>query len=86
MLHGRWYVVRALIGLLDFAPQKTALLRADASSVAFTVVTDTVFVWPGMGKLIIDAIRVLERAATAAHLRLIVVIFIVDKLVLDTVG
>ena len=35
---------------------------------AFAVVTETVFVWPGMGKLIIDAINLLDRPVIVAYL------------------
>ena len=35
---------------------------------AFAVVTETVFAWPGMGKLIIDAINLLDRPVIVAYL------------------
>jgi len=54
-----------------------------ANVIAFAVVTETVFAWPGMGKLIIDSIFVLDRPVIVAYLMVIVVMFIVINLVVD---
>ena len=51
--------------------------------IAFAVVTETVFSWPGMGKLIIDSIFVLDRPVIVAYLAVIVVMFIIINLVVD---
>lgn len=51
--------------------------------IAFAIVTETIFAWPGMGKLIIDAITVLDRPIILAYLLLIVVMFSVINLVVD---
>ena len=40
--------------------------------IAFSVVTETVFAWPGMGKLIIDSIHLLDRPVVVAYLMIIV--------------
>ncbi len=53
------------------------------SVVAFAVVTESVFAWPGMGKLIIDSINVLDRPVIVAYLMMIVLLFIVINLVVD---
>jgi peptide/nickel transport system permease protein len=53
------------------------------SLVGFAIVTETVFAWPGMGKLIIDSIRVLDRPVIVAYLMLVVTLFIVINLVVD---
>lgn len=53
------------------------------SVLAFAVVTETVFAWPGMGKLIIDSIFVLDRPVIVAYLMVIVMLFIVINLVVD---
>ena len=37
------------------------------STLAFAVVTETIFTWPGMGKLIIDSIMVLDRPVMVAY-------------------
>ena len=50
---------------------------------AFAVVTETVFAWPGMGKLIIDAINLLDRPVIVAYLLVTVLIFIVINFVVD---
>ncbi len=53
------------------------------STIAFAVVTETVFAWPGMGKLIIDSINKLDRPVITAYLMIIVVLFVVINLVVD---
>ena len=54
-------------------------------TIAFSVVTESVFAWPGMGKLIIDSINVLDRPVIVAYLLMIVLMFIVINLVVDIV-
>jgi peptide/nickel transport system permease protein len=51
--------------------------------IAFAVVTETIFAWPGMGKLIIDSINNLDRPVIVAYLLIIVLMFIVINLVVD---
>jgi peptide/nickel transport system permease protein len=51
--------------------------------IAFSVVTETVFAWPGMGKLIIDSIQLLDRPIIVAYLMIIVIMFITINLVVD---
>lgn len=51
--------------------------------VAFAVVTETVFAWPGMGKLLIQAIQQLDRPVVVAYLMLIVFLFVIINLVVD---
>jgi peptide/nickel transport system permease protein len=46
-------------------------------------VTESVFAWPGMGKLIIDSINVLDRPVIVAYLMMIVLLFITINLVVD---
>lgn len=53
------------------------------SVIAFAVVTETIFAWPGMGKLIIDSIDVLDRPIMVAYLMIIVFLFIIINLVVD---
>ena len=53
------------------------------STIAFAVVTESVFAWPGMGKLIIDSINVLDRPVIVAYLMMIVLIFTTINLVVD---
>ena len=51
--------------------------------IAFSVVTETVFAWPGMGKLLIDSIQLLDRPVVVAYLIIIVLTFIVINLIVD---
>jgi peptide/nickel transport system permease protein len=64
-------------------PIVTVIALQFGSLIAFAIVTETVFAWPGMGKLIIDSIRVLDRPVIVAYLMLIVTLFIVINLVVD---
>jgi peptide/nickel transport system permease protein len=50
---------------------------------AFAVVTETVFAWPGMGKLIIDSINLLDRPVVVAYLLMTVLMFTIINLVVD---
>ena len=54
-----------------------------ASTVAFAIVTETVFGWPGMGKLIVDSINVLDRPVIVAYLLIVVSLFIIVNLIVD---
>ena len=47
------------------------------------MVTETVFAWPGMGKLLIDSIGMLDRPVIVAYLMMIVFLFVVINLVVD---
>jgi len=51
--------------------------------IGFAIVTESVFAWPGMGKLLIDSINVLDRPVIVAYLLVIVTVFIVINLVVD---
>lgn len=64
-------------------PIVTVIALQFGSIIAFAIVTETVFGWPGMGKLIIDSIRVLDRPVIVAYLLLIVVMFILINFLVD---
>jgi peptide/nickel transport system permease protein len=53
------------------------------SVLAFAVVTETIFAWPGMGKLLIDSINLLDRPVIVAYLLIIVFIFVLINLLVD---
>jgi len=55
------------------------------SVIAFAIVTETIFAWPGMGKLLIDSINVLDRPVIVAYLLIIVFIFILLNLAVDLI-
>lgn len=52
---------------------------------AFAVVTETVFSWPGMGKLLIDSIINLDRPVVVAYLMLIVFFLVMLNLIVDII-
>lgn len=53
------------------------------SLIAFAVITETVFAWPGMGKLLIDSINLLDRPVVVAYLLVIVTMFVGLNLLVD---
>lgn len=53
------------------------------STLAFAVVTETIFSWPGVGKLIIDSITALDRPVMVAYLVLVAFLFVTINLVVD---
>ena len=64
-------------------PVVTVLGLELGSMIAFAVVTETVFAYPGMGKLLIDSINRLDRPIIVAYLMMTVVIFVLINLVVD---
>ena len=51
--------------------------------IAFAIVTETVFQWPGMGLLFIQAVQFADVPVMAAYLCLIALVFVVINLVVD---
>ncbi|MCP4351884.1 MAG: ABC transporter permease [Desulfobacterales bacterium] len=64
-------------------PVVTVLGLELGNVIAFAVVTETVFAWPGMGKLIIDSIEVLDRPVIVAYLLITVSMFIIINFTVD---
>jgi peptide/nickel transport system permease protein len=64
-------------------PVVTVIGLEFGSTIAFSVVTESIFAWPGMGKLIIDSINMLDRPMIVAYLILIVALFVTINLVVD---
>ena len=56
-----------------------------ASTLAFAVVTETIFAWPGVGKLIIDSMKNLDRPVMVAYLILTAGLFVTINLLVDIV-
>jgi peptide/nickel transport system permease protein len=56
------------------------------SVIAFAVVTETIFAWPGMGKLLIDSINVLDRPVIVGYLCVVVVLFVAINLAVDLIS
>lgn len=55
------------------------------SLIAFATVTETIFAWPGVGKLIIDSIMKLDRPVVVAYLLIVVAMFILLNLLVDII-
>jgi len=55
------------------------------STLAFAVVTETIFSWPGVGKLIIDSIQSLDRPVMVGYLMLVALLFTAINLAVDLV-
>lgn len=53
------------------------------STLAFALVTETIFNWPGLGKLIVDSIASLDRPVMVAYLMLVAALFVVINLCVD---
>lgn len=51
--------------------------------IAFTTITETIFAWPGMGKLLIDAIGKADRPIIVAYLMAVACMFVVINFVVD---
>jgi peptide/nickel transport system permease protein len=64
-------------------PLVTIIGMEFGSTVAFAIVTETVFAWPGIGKLIIDSINVLDRPVIVAYLMTVVVLFVFVNFTVD---
>ncbi len=64
-------------------PVVTVLGLELGSMIAFAVVTESVFAWPGIGKLLIDSIVNLDRPVVVAYLMLTVFIFILINFTVD---
>ena len=54
-----------------------------SSTIAYAVVTETIFSWPGMGKLVIDSIFALDRPVIVAYLMIMVCLFVTINLLVD---
>ena len=64
-------------------PIITVVALQFGSVVAFAIVTETIFAWPGIGKLLIESIGVLDRPVVVAYLMLTVLMFIFVNLFVD---
>jgi peptide/nickel transport system permease protein len=53
------------------------------SIIAFSIITETVFQWPGVGALFINSVRFVDVPVMAAYLMLIALVFVLINLVVD---
>ena len=51
--------------------------------IAFSLVTESIFAWPGMGKLIIDSVLNLDRPVVVAYLMVTLILFVLINFVVD---
>jgi peptide/nickel transport system permease protein len=79
--HGRIVGVHVLKNIL--IPIITVVALQFGSVIAFAIVTESIFAWPGMGKLLIDSIGVLDRPVVVAYLLMTVLMFIFVNLLVD---
>ena len=78
-----WTILRRHVLKLIGIPIVTVFGLELGSTLAFAVVTETIFSWPGVGRLIIESITVLDRPVMVAYLVLVALLFIVINLSVD---
>ena len=78
-----WTILRHHVLRLIAIPLVTVFGLEFGSTLAFAVVTETIFSWPGVGKLIIDSISTLDRPVMVAYLMLVALLFISINLAVD---
>jgi peptide/nickel transport system permease protein len=78
-----WTILRQHVLRLISIPLVTVFGLEFGSTLAFAVVTETIFSWPGIGKLIIDSISVLDRPVMVAYLMLVALLFILINFLVD---
>ena len=78
-----WTILRRHVLRLIAIPLVTVFGLEFGSTLAFAVVTETIFSWPGVGKLIIDSISTLDRPVMVAYLMLVSLLFISINFMVD---
>ena len=79
--HRRILLVHVLKNIM--IPVVTVVGLELGNMIAFAVVTETVFAWPGIGKLLINSIGLLDRPVIVAYLMLTVLMFIIINFTVD---
>jgi peptide/nickel transport system permease protein len=78
-----WTILSRHVLRLISIPLVTVFGLEFSSTLAFAVVTETIFSWPGIGKLIIDSISSLDRPVMVAYLMLVAFLFIMINFLVD---
>ena len=78
----RTILARHVLRLISI-PLVTVFGLEFGSTLAFAVVTETIFSWPGIGKLIINSISSLDRPVMVAYLMLVAFLFIMINFLVD---
>ncbi len=76
-------IVRRHILRNILVPVVTVVGMEFGSLIAYSTITETVFAWPGMGKLLIDSVYQLDRPVVVAYVMLATFIFVVVNFVVD---
>lgn len=64
-------------------PLVTVLGLELGNLLAYGIITETVFNWPGMGQLLINSINVVDRPVIVGYLLIVVAMFVVINLIVD---
>ena len=64
-------------------PAVTLAVQQLATQLRLTTITETIFAWPGMGKLLIDSINISDRPVIIAYLMLASMLFVVINFIVD---
>lgn len=64
-------------------PVVTVLGLEFAHLIAFSLITETIFAWPGMGKLIIDSLLQLDRPVVVAYLMVVLMLYVLINFIVD---
>jgi peptide/nickel transport system permease protein len=75
------YLVYAFRNTL--VPVITVIGLQIGSLVAFSIITETVFNWPGLGLMFVDAIQFADIPVMATYLMLVALVFVVINLIVD---
>ncbi len=81
--HRRVIFVHAMKNIL--IPVVTIIGLQLGNIIAFAVVTESIFAWPGMGKLVIDAIHALDRPVVLAYLLIVSLLFVFLNFLVDVI-
>ncbi|AWM88436.1 ABC transporter permease [Microvirga sp. 17 mud 1-3] len=80
---GHWYAVRVHLIPNILIPIITVIGMEFGSVIAFAAVTESIYAWPGMGRLLIESINNLDRPVVVAYLMFAAVLFVVINLIVD---
>jgi len=64
-------------------PVVTVIGMEFGTLIAYSTITETVFAWPGMGKLLIDSVYMLDRPVVVSYVMLVTLFFVIINLVVD---
>lgn len=82
---GTWQLTVSHILPNAIIPVVTILGVEFCNLIAFSAVTEVIFSWPGMGRLLIEGVLALDRPIVVAYLLIVVIIFLVANLVVDLI-